>query len=559
MERILFSLIAAATCIIASAQQAQPSLADYFSKLTEREDVYCFGGKRADIHGRFNNPGPVFIIFPDSRTTHEEAEKMIEECGIKQIVDDYTGSIFFFNPLAKEYDNKADFESYHGFIDRLRIAFNIKVIGIGRGATFVNETIARKAGNVAGIVSIGGKAPKKALEGESPVPAYITGKNARKTAASYIVRNDVELASSEGSKSLYVNRNEPLIRVVVNQSDEIDLAEAIADAWDSVLSWNYRFNNYKHTWYTGESYCEHGDSEFEPFIMFDRLGITRNVCTENLNGTGDFLWYEYIPQAATNAEKGTVPLVVLLHGNNNDPRTQAETSGFLPIASREGFIVAEFEWQGNGWTPMGHDGIETTIYELFRKYPQIDRSRVYCEGLSAGAFNATALGIKKTHIFAAVGSQSGGIMVENRFGSCKETLFDEAILKSEGCDMPYFSISGSDDEIVVFPKPGETGPNRVLLSWQAYQILNNLPYIETLDFSIDKDFGMKLENRRREDTNKGISYEIGDMTKNNIPLIRYVVVDGYGHWNFQPGAELMWNYFKMFSRDYQTKKLIYHE
>ena len=49
------------------------------------------------------------------------------------------------------------------------------------------------------------------------------------------------------------------------------------------------------------------------------------------------------------------------------------------------------------------------------------------------------------------------------------------------------------------------------------------------------------------------------MTKNNIPLIRYVVVDGYGHWNFQPGAELMWNYFKMFSRDYQTKKLIYHE
>ena len=150
-------------------------------------------------------------------------------------------------------------------------------------------------------------------------------------------------------------------------------------------------------------------------------------------------------------------------------------------------------------------------------------------------------------------------MVETRFGSCKETLFDEAILKSEGCDMPYFSISGSDDEAVVFPKPGETGPNRVLLSWQAYQILNNLPYTETLDFSIDKDFGMKLENRRCEDTNKGISYEIGDMTKDNVPLIRYIVVDGYGHWNFQPGAELMWNYFKMFSRDPQTKKLIYHE
>ena len=219
MKRILFSLIAIAACFVASAQQTQASLADYIAKLTGREDVYCFRSKPADIYGRFNNPGPVFIIFPDSRTSKEEAETMIEESGMKQIVDDYTGTIFFFNPLAEEYDNKADFESYHGFIDRMRIAFNIKVIGIGRGATFVNETIARKAGNVAGIVSIGGKAPKKSLEGESPVPAYIIGKNARKTAASYIVRDDVELASSEGSKSLYVNRNEPLIRVVVNQSD----------------------------------------------------------------------------------------------------------------------------------------------------------------------------------------------------------------------------------------------------------------------------------------------------------------------------------------------------
>ena len=118
MKRILFSLIAAAACVLASAQQAQPSLADYLAKLTGREDVYCFRGKPADIHGRFNNPGPVFIVFPDSRTSQEEAEKMVEESGMKQIVDDYTGSVFFFNPLADEYDNKADFESYHVFLPK---------------------------------------------------------------------------------------------------------------------------------------------------------------------------------------------------------------------------------------------------------------------------------------------------------------------------------------------------------------------------------------------------------------------------------------------------------
>lgn len=561
MKKILFTLLIAFACLSQAKadEPKRPDLAEYFAKLVGRDDVFAFRGKPADIYGRFNNPAPVFMIFPDGRTSKEDAEKMVNESGIKQILDDFAGSAYVINPLGEKYDNVKDLESYMAFVERLRIAFNIKVVGIGNGATFVNEAIARRAGNIAGIVTIGGKAPKKAIAGESPVPAYVVGKNAKKIAANYITRDAVTLQSKEGKKSLYVNADEELMRVVVNEVETSDLKAVIADAWEDLLSRNFRFNNYKHTWYTGEKYCEHGDSELEPWIMFDRYGLTRNVCTENLAGTGDYLWYEYIPEAAKNAADASVPLVVLLHGNNNDPRTQAETSGFLPLASREGFIVAELEWQGNGWAVMGHDGIETVIYELFNKYPQIDRSRVYCEGLSAGAFNATALGIKKTHVFAAVGAQSGGIMPALRFGSSKVTLFDEAILKSEGIDMPYFSISGSDDEAVVFPDARQKGPNAIHLAWQAYQIMNNLPVVENLDFDVDKNFGIKLENRKRVDTNKGISYEIGDQCKNGMPLIRYIVVDGYGHWNFQPGAELMWNYFKMFSRDPQTKKLIYHE
>lgn len=557
---ILMAAIAMVCGVNASAQEKQAAdLESYFSKLIGRDDVYSFRGKPADIYGRFNNPAPVFIIFPDARVTKEEAEKVVDESGMRKVIDEFSGSVYFMNPLGEKYDNVKDLESYEAFINRIRIAFNVKVIGIGNGATFVNETIARRAGYVADIVTIGGKAPKKALAGESPVPAYIAGKNAAKIAANYISRDNVALSSKDGAKSTYVHADEPLMKVVVNSSDVNDLTSVFADAWESLLSWNYRFNNYKHTWYTGESIGEHGDSELEPVIIFDRLGITRNVCVANLTGDGDYLWYEYIPESVKNAPEGTIPLVVLLHGNENDPRTQAETSGFLPIAAREGFMVAEFEWQGNGWTPMGHDGIEVTIHELFKKYPQIDRSRVYAEGLSAGAFTATALGIKKTHVFAAVGAQSGGIMPALRFGSSQETLFDEARLKSKGCDMPYFSISGSDDDAVIFPSADQKDPNTIHLAWQAYQILNNLPVYEKLDFSLDKNFGMKLENRRREDTIKGISYEIGDMCKDGIPLIRAVVVDGYAHWNFQPGAELMWDYFKMFSRDTQTKEIVYHK
>ena len=41
-------------------------------------------------------------------------------------------------------------------------------------------------------------------------------------------------------------------------------------------------------------------------------------------------------------------------------------------------------------------------------------------------------------------------------------------------------------------------------------------------------------------------------------LYNVVAVVDYGHWNFIPAAQMMWDYFKMFSRDPKTKKLIYH-
>ncbi|MCQ2147460.1 MAG: hypothetical protein MJZ16_08090, partial [Bacteroidales bacterium] len=412
MKKIILALSLALACLTPSmAQQNQErDMAAYFANLVGREDVYSFRGKQADIYGRFNNPAPVFMIFPDAKTSKEEAQKMIDNSGIHKIIDDFGGSAYLINPIGDKYDNVKDFESYKAFVERLRTAFNFKIIGIGNGATFVNEVIARQAGNVAGIVTIGGKAPKKAAAGESPVPAYVVGKGAAKIAANYISRDKASLQGKNGKKSTYVNADEPLLKVVVNDVELNDLAAVIADAWDDLLSQNFRFNNYKHTWYNGEKFNQYGDGELEPWVMFDRYGITRNVCTESLTGVGTYLWYEYLPEAVKNAPKASVPLVVLLHGNNNDPRTQAETSGFIPLASKEGFMVAELEWQGNGWEVMGHDGIETVIFHLFEKYPQIDRSRVYCEGLSAGDFNATALGSKKTHVFAEVGAQSGGIM-----------------------------------------------------------------------------------------------------------------------------------------------------
>ena len=89
--------------------------------------------------------------------------------------------------------------------------------------------------------------------------------------------------------------------------------------------------------------------------------------------------------------------------------------------------------------------------------------------------------------------------------------------------------------------------------------MNGMEVIRDLDFSVDPLFGMRLRDRQTITTDKGagIQIETGQLYKGNVPLIKIVAVKDYGHWNFQPTAQIMGDYFKQFRRDPETKKLIY--
>ena len=75
----------------------------------------------------------------------------------------------------------------------------------------------------------------------------------------------------------------------------------------------------------------------------------------------------------------------------------------------------------------------------------------------------------------------------------------------------------------------------------------------------DPVFGVALSNRQRIVTCKGdgIAVETGEVLKGNVPVVKIIAVVDYAHWNFKPTARMMWEYFIQFSRDPQTKKLVY--
>lgn len=554
MKKIILATLLVSLTVSMMAFELKPLSGD-------RNDVFYYRSEPSDIYGRFMAVVPVFVVYPDGRMSLEQAQDYMHDTGLDELVRMSDGAVYIINPLAETYDAVKDLAYYNEFIAGQFLVTNLKILGFGKGADFVNGTLSRQAGNVAGIVSVGGKA---SISGnvlrESPVPVYVAGNNAGRTALSYISLNDaVKVSETSSYLSIYENEDEKLLRVVVDERKDVGVGEYLRTAWDELLSRNYRYNNYCHTWYTGDYDMRYGDYELVPYVDYDRMKLVRNVVLKSNDAGKDFLWYEYLPEELSQLPECSVPMVVLLHGNGNDPRTQAETSGFLSVAEKERIVVVEMEWQGSEeYGALGMDGVETAVYDILRKYPQIDRSRIYAEGLSAGAIMATATGVRKSYIFAAVGAQSGGVMNHRAFAPSRESLENEALQKRGKVIMPYFSIMCLDDEVVHRVTEENHADNSFFNAWKLYGKMNGATVAEMPDFSIDPVFGISLNDRREIRNMKNVDVHVGDVNVDGRPVLRLVAVEEYGHWNFQPATWMMWDYFKLWSRDPLTGESIYH-
>ena len=565
MKKSILFLLGLALCLQAAAQiRFAPA-----PGIPLPENVKLYTDFAPDYDGHMAHMRPAWFIWTDGACTVAEAEALVDEMGLNDSLKDFVSVVAVISPVnGQTWDPEADLAVYKGLCNQLRVFVNLKAVGIGNGATFVNECIAPIASEIADIFCYGGK-PAGKISGTSTVPAYLAGKDAAKAAKAYIARDKVELVEKGKTLQVYRSPSEPLMQVIVNTRPG-SLRETLADAWERLLSVNYRLSNLGHTSYMGATLGQWGDYELEPYLMWERLGTERTLVQKEIfeyNKKKDkYVWYEYVPAAMKDAPAASVPLVILLHGHNNDPRTQAETSGFVDLAAQEGFMVAELEWQGRPdlGDYMGDAGIEAVVYDILSRHPQLDRTRIYAEGLSAGAFCATALGVTKSHLFAAVGAHSGGIFNgELALGfpfMDPHALSESARQKSGWVTMPYFSITGTVDDAVPFNDPSSSNGNMITGAWRLYQQLNGLPVSGPTDLAGWPIFGLPLENRQRIETNKGHAMETGDLLdKEGRPVIRIVAVENFGHWNFVPGTREMWNFFKHWSRDPETLQSVWHD
>ena len=163
MKKFLLSILMAATML---TMVAQPPMGprgpeNEFSDIEGTTALTFNLPFSRDVKGRAGH-GPQFYLFPDQKLDAQSAKTLVTELGLIDWAKDYAGGVVVVNPTAEKWQ-AADVQAFRELLGRRGPATNIKVIGIGRGATFVNQQLAASdmTGAIAGIVAINGAAGKK--------------------------------------------------------------------------------------------------------------------------------------------------------------------------------------------------------------------------------------------------------------------------------------------------------------------------------------------------------------------------------------------------------------
>ena len=480
------------------------------------------------------DPGykPMYLVYADKQRTADEAKKLVEDLGLAKHVAEYKTRVFVVGPSnGTAYDDTTDFTAYQNFLKTHRSS-NLKIIAVGAGATFVNNVISKHAYSVAGILTYGGSIVPGSVS-NMPVPAYVH-------------------SGDPGVAKLYEQANggsKELQRVVVSKLTDAKEtpAQAFESAWKTVFSRNYRlYMSLIESYNPAFDPLKYTDPwELETYVMYDELGMSYQAIAEDMPGFGMSLRYEYVPKTALAAAPKSVPLVIMMHGNNNDPRIQGESSGWPEVAAKNNIILASIEWQGRTsqektvYPAIGEAGTMAILDRLLAKFPQIDPSRVYLTGLSAGAMNSFTYGIDNVARIAAVEGSSAPFGPATLLDSVKK-------VKTDGNYLPMYSIAGNHD--MYKPLPVNDTARSFYTVIRAFAALDDITVPDAPDMKVNEMFGLKLDGPGWSELG-GTRAMIGTLSNKQGVMIRLVGLDPYSHWNYKPAATDIWAFLSRFRRD----------
>src|SRR5262249_632197 len=155
-------------------------------------------------------------------------------------------------------------------------------------------------------------------------------------------------------------------------------------------------------------------------------------------------------------------------------------------------------------------------------YPQIDPTRVYLTGLSAGAMNSFGYGLNHLDRIATVEGSSAP------FGPSR-LLETAEKLKDKGTFLPVYSIAGTKD--MYKPLPVNDTPRSFYGVIRNFALVNDIAVPDAPDLTINELFGVRFQQQSWGDLG-GTRAMIGTFSNRDGVVMKFVGLDPYGHWNY---------------------------
>jgi hypothetical protein len=94
---------------------------------------------------------PTYLIFVDKQRTADEAKQLIDDLALPAPLDEYKARAFVVGPRNGTAYGPVDLTAFQNLL-RTRRSSNLKVIGVGAGATFVNNVISKRSSLGSGAI-----------------------------------------------------------------------------------------------------------------------------------------------------------------------------------------------------------------------------------------------------------------------------------------------------------------------------------------------------------------------------------------------------------------------
>ena len=251
---------------------------------------------------------------------------------------------------------------------------------------------------------------------------------------------------------------------------------------------------------------------FAGVALFTGYAFADNL---NVNGTNRTM-NVYAPK---NIEKGR-PLIIQMHGMNQDAPYQQNAAKWESIADTARFVVVFPNGQNKAWDIGGDKDInflKAIINEMYQKYG-IDKNRVYVSGFSMGGMMSYHAANKMGDMIAAIAPVSGGGGVN-----------------SPKRAMPIMHTHGTTDDVVNYNSTVNT-----LKGWvNAQKCSSN---------------SQKIKPYPSTKPGSAASLEIWSGCTDGVE-VRLLTIDGKGHWYSMDEAVSVntsveiWNFVKNYSLD----------